>query len=143
MSAFKTVSTAGNRTLGVIQTESKLGICSYNDTDCHLIELTEGDERVLVGIFEHFSHIDEATKKRLIKACFIVDMFQHMELPARVNRKDVDISIKRIKSNMNSHLTFEQFVGVFEDLATRTVGFPSFSKFIESKLTAFLRGLID
>lgn len=41
MSAFKTVSSQGNRTLGVMQTENTLGIASYNDTDCHLIELTE------------------------------------------------------------------------------------------------------
>lgn len=43
MSAFKTVSSQGNRTLGVMQTEdNRIGIASYNDTDCHLIELTEG-----------------------------------------------------------------------------------------------------
>lgn len=75
MSAFKTVSSQGNRTLGVVHTENTMGIASYNDTDCHLIELTEGQERVLSGVFEHFSHIDEATKKRLIKACFVVEIF--------------------------------------------------------------------
>lgn len=75
MSAFKTVSSMGNRTLGIMQTASKLGICSYNDTDCHLIELTEREERVLNGVFEHYSHIDEATKKRLIKAGFVLEIF--------------------------------------------------------------------
>jgi len=123
MSAFKTVSSQGNRTLGVMQTENTLGIASYNDTDCHLIELTEVEERVLTGVFEHYSHIDEATKKRLIKACFVVEIFQGLKLAQKVSRKDVDISIKRIKSNMNSHLAFEQFVGVLEDIAIKIIGF--------------------
>ena len=40
-----------------------------------MIELTEREERILNGVFEYFSHIDEATKKRLIKASFVVEMF--------------------------------------------------------------------
>jgi len=36
-----------------------------------------------------------------------------------IDRKDVDISAKRIKSNMNSNLTFEQFIGVIEDISLR------------------------
>lgn len=116
-----------------MHTGSKLGIYSYNETDCHLIELTEREELVLNGVFEHYSHIDEATKKRLIKACYVVEIFQGMEMPMKITRKDIDISTKRIKSNMNSFLTFEQFVGVMEDITVRTVGFSSFAEFIEVK----------
>ncbi len=68
-------------------------------------------------VFEYYSHIDEATKKRLIKACFVVDLFTSMAY--KVTRKDVDIVIKRIKSNLNSNLTFEHFVGVLEDISLR------------------------
>lgn len=51
-----------------------------------------------------------------------------------INRKDIDISTKRIKSNMNSHLTFEQFVGVVEDIIIRVIGFESFSQFVDTRL---------
>jgi hypothetical protein len=72
---------------------------------------------VLQGIFEHFSLIDEATKKRLIKAQYVLDMFNEMCL--RVDRKDIDISIKKVKSNLNSLLTYQQFVAVLEDISVR------------------------
>ncbi len=45
-----------------------MGIPVYNESDSHLIELTEAQEKVLNILFEHYSHIDEATKKRVIKA---------------------------------------------------------------------------
>lgn len=66
-----------------------------------------------------------------------------MELAHQVSRKDVDISIKRIKSNLNSHLTFEQMVGVIEDIALRVIGFDSFSQFIEGKMMRFTSSLHD
>jgi hypothetical protein len=72
---------------------------------------------VLQGIFEHFSLIDEATKKRLIKAQYVLDMLNEMCL--RVDRKDIDISIKKVKSNLNSLLTYQQFVAVLEDISVR------------------------
>lgn len=72
---------------------------------------------MLQGIFEHFSLIDEATKKRLIKAQYVLDMFNEMCL--RVDRKDIDISIKKVKSNLNSLLTYQQFVAVLEDISVR------------------------
>jgi hypothetical protein len=66
-----------------------------------------------------------------------------MELPCQIGRKDVDISIKRIKSNMNSTLTFEQMVGVIEDIALRVIGFDSFSQFIDVKLMRTVSSLHD
>jgi hypothetical protein len=74
-SSFKTVSSAGYRTLSILQTSTKTGICCFNDTESHLIELTERHERILNGVFEHFSHIDDATKKRVMKACYLVEIF--------------------------------------------------------------------
>ena len=56
-----------------------------------------------------------------------MDIFAGIEIPHQVTRKDVDISTKRIKSNMNSELTFEQMVGVMEDISVRVIGFDSFS----------------
>ena len=40
----------------------------YDHTDFHRIELSEEEERILKSIFECFSHIDESTKKRVIKS---------------------------------------------------------------------------
>lgn len=71
---FRTISTqGGNRNISIVQTASRLGI--YNESDEHLIELTEREERVLSGVFEHYAHIDEATKKRVIRSLYIVDIF--------------------------------------------------------------------
>lgn len=108
-----------------------------------MIELTEQEEKILNGVFEHFSHIDEATKKRVIKSCFILDIFAAMVLPQKVSRNDIDISTKRIKSNMNSHLTFEQFVGVLEDITVRNIGFETLAQFIETRLTKYISSLHD
>ena len=54
-----------------------------------------------------------------------------------IDRKDVDISAKRIKSNMNSHLAFDQYVGVLEDISLRQLGFESFGAFVEMKLLRY------
>ena len=45
-----------------------MGICTFNQQESHLIEITEEQENTLLATFEHFSHIDEATKKRVIKS---------------------------------------------------------------------------
>lgn len=56
-------------------------------------------------------------------------MFNEMCL--RVDRKDIDISIKKVKSNLNSLLTYQQFVAVLDDISVKTIGFDSFSKFLD------------
>lgn len=58
-----------------------------------------------------------------------------------MSQKDVDIAVKGVKSNLNSCLTFEQAVGVLEDLSLRVVHFDSFSQFIETKMRPFLAKL--
>ena len=73
----------------------------------------------------------------MIKAQYIVDIFAGLVLPMAIDRKDVDISAKRIKSNMNSHLAFDQFVGVLEDISLRQLGFESFGAFVEMKLLRY------
>jgi hypothetical protein len=142
LSSFKTVSMVGGgaapyRSVSIFQTASRMGIPVYTESDSHLIELTDAQEKVLNIIFEHFSHIDDATKKRVIKAQYIVDIFAGLVLPMAIDRKDVDISAKRIKSNMNSHLAFDQFVGVLEDISLRQLGFESFGAFVEMKLLKY------
>ena len=60
-----------------------------------------------------------------------------MGLP-RLSRNDIDISAKRVKSNLNSFLTFEQFVAVMEDLILKQIGgYDSFSTFIDEKLDQY------
>jgi hypothetical protein len=54
---------------------------SHDQTESYNIELTEAQEKILNTLFEHYSHIDEATKKRVIKAHFIVEIFTKMVLP--------------------------------------------------------------
>ena len=70
-----------------------------------------------------------------------MDIFAGLVLQMAIDRKDVDISAKRIKSNMKSHLTFEQFVGVIEDISMRQLGFESFAAFVELKLLRYAQNL--
>jgi hypothetical protein len=147
LSCFKTLSAVTPyRSVSIFNTISKIGGLSYfcNDqlpSDSHYIELTEAQEKILNIIFEHFSHIDDATKKRVIKAQHIVEIFGSLSLPVVIDRKDIDISAKRIKSNMNSHLTFEQFTGVLEDICIRQLGFDTFMSFIELHLFKYTQNL--
>jgi|LauGreDrversion4_2_1035121.scaffolds.fasta_scaffold66730_2 hypothetical protein len=102
LSSFKTISMVGGgaspyRSVSIFHTASRMGIPVYNESDSHLIELTEAQEKILNILFEHFSHIDDATKNRVIKASYIVDIFAGLGLPHPIDRKDVDISAKRIK----------------------------------------------
>jgi hypothetical protein len=115
LSCFKTMSAITPfRSVSIFQTASRIGLSTFSNeqTDSYNIELTEGQEKILSTLFEQFSHIDEATKKRVIKAQFIVEIFTKMVLPMQIDRKDIDIAAQRIKYNMNSHLTFEQFAAV-------------------------------
>lgn len=65
---------------------------SHEQTESYNIELTEVQETILNTLFEHYSHIDEATKKRVIKAHYIVEIFTKMVFPLQIDRKDVDIA---------------------------------------------------
>ena len=56
-------------------------------------------------------------------------------MPVTIN--DIDIANKTIKTNLNSNLTFDQFVAVLEHLVLEVVGLESFSEFIENDLGRF------
>ena len=57
-------------------------------------------------------------------------------MPVTIN--DIDIANKTIKTNLNSNLTFDQFVAVLEHLVLDVVGLELFSEFIENDLGRFL-----
>lgn len=102
---------------------------------CHQICLSENNAAVLRQVFENFSHINEATKVRLMRSQYIVEIFASILMPVTIN--DIDIANKTIKTNLNSNLTFDQFVAVLEHLVLEVVGLESFSEFIENDLGRF------
>jgi hypothetical protein len=72
---------------------------------------------------------------------YILEIFQSMEMSLQIDRKDIDISAKRFKSNSNSLLTLDQFVGVLDDIVIRQLGFESFGGFIENNLFLYAQEL--